>query len=209
MGGADAVLEKARRSFAEGDYRWVAEVLNHVVMHDPGNGKARALLADTYEQLGYQAESGPWRNFYLCGALELRADPVGGSRYAASEGMARGMPLENLFQTLAVRLNGPRADGVEITLNLHFSDIDRRYLLQVKNAVLHALPDRTAEDAEASIRAESLDFKRLMLGLADPDQLIAQGRVTIDGDAGALARLGDLLDTFERRFPIVTPRPGW
>jgi alkyl sulfatase BDS1-like metallo-beta-lactamase superfamily hydrolase len=72
MGGADAVLAKAKESYAKGDYRWVAQVVNHVVFADPDNQAAKDLQADALEQLGYQAESGPWRNFYLTGAKELR-----------------------------------------------------------------------------------------------------------------------------------------
>ena len=208
MGGADAVVAKAGESFAVGDYRWVAEVLDHVVMADPSNGDAKALLADTLEQLGYQAESGPWRNFFLSGALELREGlPQTGTRFAASEGMARGMPLQNLFQTMAVRLNGPKADGVELALNLDFTDIGKRYLLCIENAVLHAFPDRNAEAPDATLRLTSLDFKRMMMGLTTGAELIDAGRLEIDGDASALAGLGALFDSFERRFPIVTPRP--
>ena len=208
MGGADAVVEKDRGCFEDGDYRWVAEVLNHVVMSEPDHEPARALLADTLEQLGYQAESAPWRNFYLCGALELREGlPETGTAFQASEGMARGMPIENLFQTMAVRLNGPAADGVELAINLDFTDLDRRYLLAIEHSVLHYFPDRQADAPDAAIRMSALDFKRLIMGLADAAGLMQDGRLEMTGDAGALARLGGLFDRFERRFPIVTPRP--
>ena len=96
MGGADAIVEKARGCFDAGDYRWVAEVLNHVVMAEPDHFNARALQADTLEQLGYQSESGPWRNFYLCGALELRQGLPKGAAFGATASMAKSMPLENV-----------------------------------------------------------------------------------------------------------------
>jgi alkyl sulfatase BDS1-like metallo-beta-lactamase superfamily hydrolase len=209
MGGADRVVERARESFADGDYRWVAEVLNHVVMAEPGHQAARALLADTLEQLGYQAESAPWRNFYLCGALELRDGlPETGTRFAASEGMARGMPIDNLFETMAVRLNGPRADGVRLALNLQFTDLDRTYLLSIDNAVLHAFPDRCADAPDAALTTTTLAFKRLMMGLTTATDLIGDGQLAVDGSLAALAGLADLFDQFERRFPIVTPRPA-
>lgn len=208
MGGADAVLTRARASFDEGDYRWVAEVLDHVVMAEPDHEGAKALLADTLEQLGYQAESGPWRNFFLSGALELRQGlPQTGTGFAASEGMARGMPLGNLFQTMAVRLNGPKAEGVALALDLDFTDLGEHWLLAIDNAVLHAFPNRRAESADAVLTLTSLDFKRLMMGLTTGPELIEAGRLDIAGDASALASLGALFDTFERRFPIVTPRP--
>ncbi len=206
MGGEAAVIEKARGSFEAGEYRWVAEVLNHVVMSNPDNADARALLADALEQMGYQAESAVWRNFYLCGALELRRDATTSTAFAASEGMARGMPLANLFQAMAVRLNGPKADGVSLRLNLVFSDVATPYLMVIENAVLHVFADKRADDATATLRLTSLDFKRMMMGVTDAMTLLEQTALTIDGDAAALAQLGELFDRFERRFPIVTPR---
>ncbi len=207
MGGADAVVEKAQASFEDGDYRWVVEVLNHVVMTDPEHIAARALQADALEQLGYQSESAPWRNFYLCGALELRQGLPPGSNFQASEGIARGMPLENLFQAMAVRLNGQRADGVVLKINLQFTDLDTPYLLSIDNAVLFAFPGKLSDAPTATLQLSSLDFKRLMLGIADAGDLLGEERMTIDGDIGALAQLAGMFDTFSRRFPIVTPRP--
>lgn len=208
MGGADAVVEKARGSFADGDYRWVAEVLNHVVMAEPDHLAGRALLADTYEQLGYQSESAPWRNFYLCGALELRRGLPKGSSYAASGGMAANMPLENLFLMMAVQLNASRAEGLSLHINLRFEDAETT-LLTVENSVLHAFAGREHEDALADLHINSRDFKLLMAGQTDAATLMAKSRLKIDGQADALVRLAGLFDRFERRFPIVTPRPAW
>ncbi len=209
MGGADAVVRKAQACFDAGDYRWVAEVLNHVVQSDPSHDGARSLLADALEQMGYQAESAPWRNFYLCGALELRQGTPPGSRYAASEGIARGMPLEQLFQVMAVRLNPQRADGLNLQINLHFAEPESQWLLSIGNSVLHAFPERQSRTATATVHCPVLGFKRLMLGLTDAQPLLENGSLTIEGDAGALVALGNLFDTFERRFPIVEPRPAW
>lgn len=206
MGGEDAVVEKARRSFEEGDYRWVAEVVNHVVMANSGNVEARALLADTYEQLGYQSESASWRNFYLSGAQELRQDVANSSQFSASEGMARGMPLANFFQALAVRLNGSKAADIALSLNLSFPDLAQKYLLTIENAVLHAVADRTAPAPDATLELTSLDFKRLMLGVTDAESLLAEQSLTLDGDPTVLAKFEELFDRFDRRFPIVTAR---
>jgi alkyl sulfatase BDS1-like metallo-beta-lactamase superfamily hydrolase len=213
MGGADQVVARAGESFAQGDYRWVAEVLNHVVMADPGHLAGRALLADTFEQLGYQSESGPWRNFYLCGALELRHGLPEGSGFTASESMARAMPLENLFMTMAVRLNGPRADGIVLNINLAFTDegsdggsTTNQVWLNIENSVLHAFTGKHHDAPAATMKLSSLDFKRLMMGLTTAADLMGKGALDIDGDAGALVALTELFDQFERRFPIVTPR---
>ncbi len=165
MGGADAVIPKARKSFDQGDYRWAAQVLNHVVLSEPDNAQARALLADTYEQMGYQAESGPWRNFYLTGALELRRGIPAASPGKMSPGVVQGMPLENLFQALAIRLNGPKAEGKHIGLNLNFTDLNEPYLLTVENSVLNAFGNKQDPRPTTKLTMSSLDFKYLMSGL--------------------------------------------
>ena len=209
MGGADSVVAKAKISFASGDYRWVAEVLNHLVMAEPEHFEGRALLADTLEQLGYQSESGPWRNFYLCGALELREGlPAGSSAFAASEGMVRAIPLFNLFQTMSVRLNSDRAEGIHLHINIEFTDSEAT-LLTIENSVLHAFSGRQHESPTATMKISEMDYKRLMMGLTDAAQLIESGALKIDGDVTALAQLAGLFDQFERRFPIVTPRKPW
>lgn len=207
MGGADAVVKKAKQSFDEGDYRWVAEVLNHVVMDDPDHLQGRALLADTFEQLGYQSESAPWRNFYLCGALELRQGLAEGSPYVPGEGIAKGMPLANLFQVMAVRLNGPRAEKLNLRFNLLFTDTES-YLLSIENAVLHAFRGKTSVNPDASLKISSMDYKRMILGLVTAAELLEAQALTLEGDIGALAKLSELFDQFPRRFPIVTPRPA-
>lgn len=208
MGGAEEVITKARKSFNEGDYRWVAQVMNHVVLSDPENIQARALLADTYEQLGYQAESGPWRNFYLTGAFELRHGLPGGFPGKMSKGMVQGIPLENLFQALAVRLNGPKAEGKHFVINLFFTDREDPYLLTVENAVLHAFRDRQDAHPMVKLSLSSLDFKYLMAGLMTAADLISEGRLVVEGDLTKLVEFTGLLDQFDPFFPIVTPRKG-
>ncbi len=206
MGGAEAVINRAREDLDRGQYRWVAEVMNHVVMAEPENIEARVLLADTYEQLGYQAESGPWRNFYLSGAYELRHGVPESSPARMNENMVRAMPLENLFQALAVRLNGPKAEGKKFAFNLFFTDIEKSYLMSVENAVLNFFQGRQSPNPTAEMRLSSLNFKRMMTGLDNPANLIAGGSLELKGDITALAEFAGLLDQFNQRFPIVTPR---
>ena len=208
MGGADAIVEKARGCFDAGDYRWVAEVLNHVVMAEPDHFNARALQADTLEQLGYQSESGPWRNFYLCGALELRQGLPKGAAFGATASMAKSMPLENLYQTMAVRLNGPSADGLVIHLNLDFTDSEPT-LLSIENAVLHAFTGKQHQKPNATLRMSAVNFKFMMTGNTDAMKLLESGELEMSGDFEALGKFRELFDQFERRFPIVTPRKPW
>ena len=178
-------------------------------MADPEHLEGRALLADTLEQLGYQSESGPWRNFYLSGALELREGlPAAASPFGASEGMVRAIPLYNLFQSMAVRLNSDKADGINLTINIEFTDSEAT-LLSVENSVLHAFPGRQHDAPTATMKISEMDYKRLMMGLADATQLIESGALKIKGELSALAQLAGLFDQFERRFPIVTPRKPW
>jgi len=208
MGGAEKVVEKAQRSFANNDFQWVCEVLQHVVNVDPGHIEARALLADALEQLGYQAESGPWRNFYLCGALELRQGVPQGAPVKVSAGMAQGMPIEDLYKALAVRLNSQAADGVTLALNLNFTDLNEQHLLEINRSVLHGWPHRQATAPDASLTLTSLHFKQLMLGAIDAATLINNNHLEIAGNVEALAKLPGLFDQFIRRFPIMTPRPA-
>ena len=208
MGGAENIVAKAQKDFDAGQYRWVAEVLNHVVMDDPEHIAPRALLADTIEQLGYQAESGPWRNFYLCRALELCEGLPEDSLYNATPAMLTAIPLENMFLILAVRLNAERADGLVLNINLKFTD-DEPTLLTVENSVLHGFAGQQRDEPDASLTLSSLNFKLLMAGQKVPATLIGDGDLQIDGDIAALAKMVSLFDQFERRFPIVTPRPDW
>ncbi len=206
MGGPDEVVRKAKDSFAAGDYRWVAEVLNHVVMADPEHIEGRALLADTFEQLGYQSESAPWRNFYLCGALELRNGLPESKPFAASGGIAAGMPIENFFQVLAVRLLPEAALDLDLRIELVFTDLDSRYLLSVRHSVLNYFKDAKHLQPQVTLTISSLDFKNLLTGATDAAALLENERLEIDGDASRLLSLRDLFDQFVRRYPLVTPR---
>jgi alkyl sulfatase BDS1-like metallo-beta-lactamase superfamily hydrolase len=205
MGGADAVVDKARGSFDKGDYRWVAEVLNHVVMSDPDHIAGRALLADTLEQLGYQSESAPWRNFYLCGALELRQGLPETKAFQASGGIAAGMPIENFFQTLAVRLLPTAADGLAVSILLNLTDMDANYLVTIKNSVFNYFKNKDTA-ANTTLTISSADFKKLIMGLTDGPTLMAEKKLEIAGDAKVMRSLSQLFDQFPRRFPLVTPR---
>jgi alkyl sulfatase BDS1-like metallo-beta-lactamase superfamily hydrolase len=207
MGGAEALLRRARTSYDQGEYRWVAEVVNHLVFAEPGNRAAKDLLADAYEQMGFQAESGPWRNFYLTGATELRR---GVNRLptpnTASPDTIRAMPMETFFDYLGVRLNGDRAAGKRIELNFVLTDTGERYVLGVENATLHYSADRQAERADATLTTPRAAFNDVMLGATTLEQQVIAGRAQVDGSASKLGEFISLLDTFEFWFPIVTPR---
>lgn len=205
MGGAASILARARADFGKGDYRWVAEALRHVVFADPANRDARELLADAYEQMGYQAESGPWRSVYLQGAFELRNGvPQSGGLNSASPDTIKAMPPEMTFDYLAVRLNGPKAAGKVINLAVSFSDLKMDYGLTVENGVLNyarKLPERP--DAAISLSKATLD--RIQMGEITAEQAIAGGDLKVSGRREAFVEFLGLLDKFPFWFNIVTP----
>jgi alkyl sulfatase BDS1-like metallo-beta-lactamase superfamily hydrolase len=206
MGGADAVVEKARASYERADYRWVATVLNHVVFARPGHRAARELLADAYDQLGYQAESGPWRDFYLTGAHELRhgASELPFDATSQSE-VVRSMPTDLFFDALAVRLNGPEAADSDVVLNFVFTDIGETHVVEIENAVLHHWQRPARDDADATLKLTRAAWNQIVTGATTlPAQLLA-GEVDIDGSRLALLGFFSLLDDFEPGFEIVAP----
>ncbi|MBF8755456.1 alkyl/aryl-sulfatase [Pseudomonas guariconensis] len=206
MGGADAVLKKAKEYYDKGDYRWVAEVVNHVVFADPSNQAAKNLQADALEQMGYQAESGPWRNFYLTGAKELREGvkqlPTPDT---ASADTVKAMDLDLFFDYLAMRLKGPEVGDKHITLNLDFTDLKQQYLLEMVNGVLNHTEGLQAKEADAKVTLSRDTLNKLMLKEATLKDAIASGDVKIDGNQGKLEELMSYMDSFDFWFPIVTP----
>ena len=205
MGGAAAVLQKAKADFDKGEYRWVAKALKHVVFADPSNTAAKDLLADTYEQMGYQAESGPWRSVYLQGAYELRNGvPTGGGTITASPDTIRAMPPEMLFDYFGVRLNGQKAAGKKIVLNVDFTDLKKSYALTVENGVLN-YSEKSETSADATITLTKATLNRIQLGETTLDQAVAAGDVKIDGRKEAVGEFLAMLDTFPFWFNIVTP----
>ncbi|MDP1881013.1 MAG: alkyl sulfatase dimerization domain-containing protein [Parachlamydiaceae bacterium] len=207
MGGAEKVLERAKQDFNRGEYRWVSQVLNHVVFADPKNQDARNLLADTLEQMGYQDENATWRNFYLSGALELRQSV---HRKNPSQlriyDLLEAMPNELLFDYLAIRLNGPRADEQPMKINITLSDEGQKYLLEVNHGVLNAFSGKHANDALASMTLSRLDLLNLALEVEQLDQLIKDKKVIVEGSRESLNDFFSLFDTFNFWFNIIEPQ---
>lgn len=205
MGGEAAIMNKAKKDFDDGNYRWTAMVLKHVVFANPDNADAKNLLADSYEQLGYQAESGPWRSVYLQGAYELRNGvPTAGQTDTASPDTIDAMPPEMMFDYLAVRLNGQKAAGKKITLNVDFTDLKKPYGLTVENGVLN-YPDTPIPNADANLKLTKATMNEIQLGKVKLADAIAAKNVTLDGNRQSVDDFVGLLDNFQFWFNIVTP----
>lgn len=205
MGGADAVLQKAKADFDKGEYRWVAEALKHVVFADPNNREAKELLADTYEQMGYQAESGPWRAIYLTGALELRHGvPNLPAPDVAGADTIRAMPPDLLFDYWGVRLNAAKAAGKKLAVAMNFTDLKKEYLLRVENGVLTQASPRAAKP-DARITLSKATFDRIQLKETTFDEAINSGGVQLEGRREPADELLNMLDVFAPGFNIVTP----
>ncbi|CAL9302601.1 alkyl/aryl-sulfatase [Streptomyces sp. SudanB182_2057] len=206
MGGADEVLRRARQSFAAGDFRWVAQVVDHVVFADPDNAEARTLQADALEQLGYGSENGTWRNFYLMGALELRHGSVGTPTVTASPDVLAALSLEQLFDALAIRVDGPRSWDADITVRWNPTG-GEPVTQRLRNGVLTHVTGTSpaAAEPDTEITLTESDLRAVLLGTVTPEELAARDTVTVTGDIGRLTELLGHLSAPDPDFAIVTP----
>lgn len=216
MGGAEAVLEKAREDFeAASDmnakdgresYRWLAELLNHLVFTDPGNQEAKALLAGVYDQLGYQAESGPWRDFYLSGAYELRhGAPEVGLKPAVMKDVLLHTPVSLFFDSMAVRLIAEEAAGESMTIKIVFTDLEESYLLTLQNSVLHNRLTSADAAADATLSITKPLFVDLLIGNAGLTELLFSDDIGFAGSKLDLISFFGMLDKPQGRFNVVEP----
>ncbi len=203
-GGADAVVEKARAAFDTGDLRWAAEVLNHVVFADESHSEARELLADTYEQLGYGAENGTWRSFYLSGATELRDGPFGTPTQTSAPDVLAALTPPMLFDALAVQVDGPRAWDENLSVDVVLTDADERYRLRLRNGALTYSAAPQPGDADTTLTTTRGALPVLASGAVTPEALARAG-IAVTGDVSALVRLTAVLDPGDPDFAIVTP----
>ncbi|MFD4227479.1 alkyl/aryl-sulfatase [Streptomyces sp. NPDC058545] len=206
MGGAEEVVRRARQSFSDGDFRWVVQVVNHVLFADPEHADARQLQADALEQLGYGSENGTWRNFFLMGALELRQGPVGTPTTTAAPDLLAAMTLEQFFDSLAIRVDGSRSWDADITVRFHLTDGDPA-VLRLHNGVLtHVTGAGSATivpDVEITLDRSALHT--VLLGSTTPDELARRAGVEVAGDLRKLTELLGHLGTPDPDFAIVTP----
>ena len=206
MGGADAVLDRARLDFEAGNYRWVAQVLSHLVFAEPENLAGRALLADAFEQMGYQAESATWRNAYLYGAQELRHGlaQLPPRRILSPETLS-ALTLESVFDFMAIRLNGPKAAGLCWRVNWILTDNDARLAMNLQNCTMTYVLDSTGKDADVTVHINRAALVDINIRKTDVAAAVTAGDVRIDGDQGIIEQLFALLDDFTMMFDVVAP----
>lgn len=206
MGGAAKVLELGRAAHDAGEYRWAATLLDHLVFAEPGDAEAKALLAATYDQLGYQAESGPWRDVYLSAAYELRHGAQGSMlRIESATNMLLHTPIERFFASMAARLNGPDAEGKSTRINFVFTDARESWVAWIENSVLQYRRAEPDPEADATIKLTRNFLVRSATGQAGIRDMIFSKDLDVDGSRLALLSFFSLLDRPDGKFPIVTP----
>ncbi|MGW2663880.1 alkyl/aryl-sulfatase [Nocardia tengchongensis] len=208
MGGADEVLRKARQSFEEGDYRWVVQAVNYVIFADDTNAAAKSLQADAFEQLAFGAENGPWRNFFLSGAYELRNGSFGTPTKELPETMLAAMTVDMVLDGLALRVDGPKAWHEKAVSDWVFTDENRTVRLQLRNGVLlhwdrHDGDKLPAADVTFTLTRPTLIG--MLLGGRDVGELVQAGALAVEGDVQSFAKLVGLFDAPDPSFNIVTP----
>ena len=198
-GGIDAIVAAAQVAFDAGDYRWAAEIANHAVFAQPDHAGAREVLADTYEQLGYGAENGTWRDFFLSGATELRSGQFGTPTATAAVDLLAELTPAMLFDALAIQVNGPAAWDERLSIDVVLTDSDERYRVRLANGVLtySARPQRG--DADATVTTTRRALPALATGA------LAQTGIEVSGEESAIGRLLAVLAPGDPDFAIVTP----
>ena len=206
-GGSANIVAAAQKAFDAGEFRWAAELLKHAVYADPKDGPASELLARSFEQMGYMAESAPWRNFYLTGALELRQGaPAEGLSPALLLDMLQHTPIERFLDRMAASIDGPRADGLKLSINLNFSDLGENHVLRLENAVLHHRKAPPDASANATLTLTKPFFLQMMTGGAGAKDLLLSDQTRIEGSRIDLGRFFAVIEKAPGNFPIVTRR---
>jgi len=201
MGGIDRVVELARVAVDSGDYRWAATLLDHAVFTDSQHAGARGLYADTLEQLAYGAENATWRNFFMSGATELRDGNFGTAVSTTSTSMLSQLTPEQIFDSFALRVDGPRSWDLDIAIDISFADVATNYRLTLRNGVL--VYRKVAADAGTANVTVVLDNKIRLLAVAMGDA--TSPGLQISGDPTALQSFLSVLEEPDQAFNIVTP----
>ena len=204
MGGAGPILEKGKELYDEGEYRHAQEILNKLVYAEPQNQEAKDLLADVFEQIGYQQESPSVRNSFLAAAYELRSGiPSGASPKSSGPDMIRAMTTELWLDFIGIRLDSIKADGKSFTINLSTPDNEEKFVVELSNATLTNIKGFEALDADLSITINRSDLEQTMMGAVTLDEQIASGKAKLHGNREVIEQLKSMLIHFDLGFEIM------
>jgi alkyl sulfatase BDS1-like metallo-beta-lactamase superfamily hydrolase len=209
MGGADRILARGRELYDQGRYRHAQEILNKLVFAEPGNQVAKDLLADVWEQIGYQQESPSVRNSFLAGALELRSGiPAGASPKSFGPDLVKAMTTSLWLDFVGVRLNSEKADGMHTVFNFVTPDNGEKFVVELSNGALNSLEGFQAEDADLTVTIDRADLEPVMMGVVTFAEQIAAGKATLEGNAELFDALWSMLDTFDVGFQVLPGTGG-
>jgi len=204
MGGAKKILRKSKKLIAAGEYRLAQEILNKLVYAEPDNTKAKLLLADSFEQLGYQQESPSVRNSFLAAALELRNGiPVQRTLRSVGPDVLRALTVEQYFDYLAVLLDSRKAEDVSFKINYVMPDIGRTYAVELSNATLSNIEGYLNNEPDLTITIDRKDMGQIISQQATYQDLAKQGKVKFSGNVGVLQQLKSILVQFDPLFEIM------
>ena len=204
MGGAERIMARADELHRAGDYMLEVEILNKLVQAEPENGAAKDMLADCFEQIGYQQENPGLRNSFLAAAYELRSGiPQGAAVESASPDVIRAMSTELFLNFLAIKMDSRRAEGLELKMNLVTPDNGESFVVELSNATLTNIAGYKADDADLTLTVNRADLETVMAGSATFEALLAEGLATAEGDLAVLEQLAGLMVEFDPRFEIM------
>jgi alkyl sulfatase BDS1-like metallo-beta-lactamase superfamily hydrolase len=204
MGGAEKIMAKGRELYEQGKYRYAMEILNKLVYTEPDNQAAKDLLADNYEQLGYQNESPSLRNSYLAGAKELRDGVIAvKAAKAGSPDFVRGTSTELFLNYLGIQMDSRKAEGMKFKINLVTPDNGEQFVVEMSNATLTTIAGFQAKDADLTITIDRRELEDVMIGTAKLADKVAAGKAKMVGNPQVLAQLGSTMVKFDNWFEVL------
>ena len=204
MGGASKIIARGQQLYDQGKYRHAQEILNKLIYAEPGNQKAKDLLADVFEQIGYQQESPSVRNSFLAAAYELRSGiPTGASPKSSGPDMVRAMTTELWLDFLGVRLDSDKADGKAFKINLVTPDNGEKFVVELSNSTLTNIEGVQAEDADLTVTIDREDLVQSMMGAISFDDQIASGKARLKGNREVYEQLKTMLVQFDLGFELL------
>ncbi|MDI7862705.1 MBL fold metallo-hydrolase [Rhizobiaceae bacterium n13] len=204
MGGSDKIIARGRELHDTGQYLLATEIVNKLVQAEPDNAAAKDLLADIFEQLGYQQENPGLRNSFLAGAYELRTGiPQGATADSSSPDVIRAMSTELFLNFLGIRMDSRKAEGLRFTINLVTPDNGEKFIIEMENATLTNIQGFQAAKPDLTLTINRADLEQTMMGAKSLDAQIADGTAKVEGDASVLAKLAATMVDFDPRFEVL------